>query len=120
MKTYVQRGETLPHTNTTGATIPSGTVVPVGNQVGVALADIPDGEVGVLAMEGVFAVPKVAGAVIQAGEMVAWDASAGAFDDSAMTPASGDITGACTAWEAAGSGAEQLAVKINTGMGTVA
>lgn len=120
MKTFVQDGKTINYANASGSTITAGSVVVVGNQIGVAVNDIADGASGPLVMEGVFKLPKVSAAVIGQGEDVAWDASAGAFDDNAMTPASGDVTLACTAWEAAGNGVTSLLVKINTGKGTKA
>lgn len=120
MQKFVEEGATLNYANASGSTITAGSVVVVGNQIGVAVNDIANGASGPLAMEGVFKLPKVSGAVIAQGEDVAWDASAGAFDDNAMTPASGDVTMACTAWEAAGNGVTSLAVKINTSKGTKA
>lgn len=119
MKNFVQQGETLSYANSSGSTIAAGSAVVVGNQIGVAKADIADGESGPLAMDGVFELPKVTAAVIAQGEDVAWDVSTGKFDDNQITPAAGDITGACTAWEAAGNGATTVKVKINTGVGTV-
>lgn len=117
---YVQPGDKMPYTNT-GSAISSGAVVVVGEQIGVAAGDIAatTGK-GTLDMVGVFTLPKVSGAVIAQGESVIWDASAGAFDDNLATPATGDVSGACTAWEAKGSGTTTIAVKINTGKGTVA
>ncbi|MEX2648152.1 MAG: DUF2190 family protein [Alphaproteobacteria bacterium] len=116
----VQEGKTLTYSNSSGSAIASGDVVVVGEQIGVAVADIPDEASGVLAMEGVFNLPKVSGAVIAAGEEVIWDASAGAFDDNAATPATGDVSGCCVAWEGAGDGVTTIAVKLNVGPGVVA
>lgn len=120
MKTSVQLGDSLTYANS-GSAISAGAVVVVGEQVGIAAVDIAaTSGTGTLNMTGVFDVPKVSAAVIAQGESVIWDASAGAFDDNAATPASGDVSNACTAWEAAGSGVTTIAVKINTGKGTVA
>ena len=116
--TKVQEGEVLEYT--ASATHSSGDPVVVGEQIGVAINDMVSGDVKTLAMTGVFDVPKVSGAVIAQGESVIWDASASAFDDNAATPATGDVSDACTAWEAAGSGVTTIAVKLNTGKGTVA
>ncbi|NBC32843.1 MAG: DUF2190 family protein [Alphaproteobacteria bacterium] len=116
---FVQEGHSLTWTNGTGSAVSAGDVVVVGAQIGIAAVDIADSAAGTVYMSGVYTVPKVSGAVIAQGEMVAWDASASAFDDSAMTPATGDITGACTAWEGAGDGVTSIAVKLNTGVGTV-
>lgn len=116
---YVEEGSNLLYSNT-GSAISSGDVVVVGEQIGVALVDIAATTgTGTVAMEGVFNLPKVSGAVIAQGESVIWDVSATAFDDNAATPATGDVSNACTAWEGAGSGVTTIAVKINTGKGTV-
>ena len=116
---YVQNGEVLAYTNA-GSAIASGDVVVIGNIMGVALTDIANLETGSVAIEGVFTLPKVAGAVIAQGEKVIWDVSAGAFDDSEATPATGDVSGCCIAMEAAGNGVTSIAVKLNVGPGTVA
>lgn len=55
---YQQRGEAIDFTNTTEETIEAGTVVAFGGRVGVAAADIPPGEEGVLHVEGVYEFPK--------------------------------------------------------------
>lgn len=119
-KTYVQPGNVLDWTNGTGAAVSSGDVVVVGQQIGVALVDIADGETGSLAMSGVFTCPKVAAAAIGQGEEIIWDASAAAFDDSAAVPATGDVSRCCVAAKAAGNGATTVDVKLNVGVGTVA
>ncbi|MNC91255.1 hypothetical protein D3C83_74850 [compost metagenome] len=65
--------------------------------------------------------PKVSAAVIAQGENLTWDASAGAFDDNAATPATGDVTGPpAVAMEAAGNGVTSLEVKFTGVPGTVA
>lgn len=117
---FVQEGASLEWTNGTGAAVSSGDVVKVGAQIGIAATDIANGATGTVYMEGVFTVPKVSAAVIAQGESVIWDTSAGKFDDDQATPATGDISGACTAWEAGAATTTTIKVKINTGIGTVA
>ncbi|WP_339774234.1 DUF2190 family protein [uncultured Thalassospira sp.] len=119
MKNYIQAGGSLLFVNATGSTIASGSPVVVGSQIGVAAVDIVDGESGTVTMTGVFSLPKTAGAAIVQGDAVAFDASASAFVPSSAVAAEGDVTGACTAWEAAESAATSVVVKINTGVGTV-
>jgi len=71
-------------------------------------------------MEGVFNLPKVDAAVIAQGEAVIYDITASEFDDAAATPASGDVSQCCVAWESKGATTgENIAVKINVGGGTV-
>lgn len=120
--TYKQEGKVIQHT--ASANIAAGQVVKIGNLLGVALVDIANGATGSVALEGVFSAPKVSGAVIAKGESLTWDVSAasgaGAFDDNAATPATGDVTGAAAvAWEAAGSSATSLLVKFTGVPGTV-
>jgi predicted RecA/RadA family phage recombinase len=120
MKNFRYEGRSLTWTNDTGADVSSGDVVVVGSQIGVAAVDIADGASGTVVMEGVFALPKVSAAVIAQGESVIWDASEGACEDDQATPATGDVSGACTAWEDAAATTTTVLVKINTGVGTVA
>jgi predicted RecA/RadA family phage recombinase len=119
-KNYVAGGKTINYTNG-GAAIASGDVVVVGAQIGVALAAIANGAVGELSMEGVHSLPKLDAAVIAQGEEVVYDVSSSSFDDNAMTPAAGDVSNACIAWEGKGAtSGETIQVKINVGVGTVA
>lgn len=119
---YIQPGDVIQYT--AAADITSGQVVKMGNILGVALVDIPNGATGSVAVRGVFRVPKVSGAVIKAGESLTWDVSAasgaGSFDDNAATPATGDVTGAAAvAFEDAGNGDTTLAVMFTGVPGTV-
>jgi predicted RecA/RadA family phage recombinase len=117
---YVYAGETLDHTNA-GSAISSGDVVVVGNIIGVALVDIATSGTGTLAIEGVFDLPKVDGAVITIGQKLLWDVSAGKFDDSLATPATGDVSVCCVAMESKGATTGgTIRAKINVGVGTVA
>ncbi len=120
--TYKQEGKVIQYT--ASADITAGTVIKMGNILGVALHDIANGATGSVALEGVFSAPKVAAAVIAQGESLTWDVSAssgaGAFDDNAATPASGDITGAAAfAWAGAGATTTTLLVKFTGVPGTV-
>lgn len=117
---HVQPGKVLDHVNTTGAAITSGQVVAAGQILGVALKDIAIGATGSVAVDGVFRVPKVTGAVIAQGESLTWDVSAAAFDDNLAVAAAGDVTGPCAvAFEAAGNGVTSLNVKFTGAPGTV-
>jgi predicted RecA/RadA family phage recombinase len=116
---FVQAGDVIQYT--AGANITSGSVVRIGQILGVALVDIANGATGSVAIKGVFSVPKVSGAVIAAGESLTWDASAGSFDDNAATPASGDVTGAAAvAVEPGINGQTALKVLLTGVPGTVA
>ena len=119
---FVQEGSVIQYT--AGADISSGAVVKIGNILGVALGDIANGATGSVAIRGVFTVAKVSAAVIAQGESLTWDVSAnsgaGAFDDNAATPATGDVTGPpAVAFQAAGNGDTTLQVLFTGVPGTV-
>lgn len=95
MKNYQQRGDVI--NVTAGAAYAAGAPVGLKHCVGIALKDIASGAVGPVALEGVFQVPKVTGSAWLAGEKLLWDVSAGKFDASGATPATGDIMGAAVA-----------------------
>jgi predicted RecA/RadA family phage recombinase len=60
MKSYVQDGKYIEFT--AGATITSGQLVQVGDLHGVAVTDVANGATGILALEGVFTLPKLTAA----------------------------------------------------------
>lgn len=66
MKNFIQNGDYIDIT--AGADIESGELVQVGNLHGVAVTDIANGEEGVIALRGVYELPKQTGA---AGDAVA-------------------------------------------------
>src|SRR5688500_6578256 len=115
----VQRGDILDWPNATGSAVLSGAVVPIKHMLGIALTDIANGAVGAVAIEGVFTVPKASGAVFVVGEKLIWDQSAGNFDDSAATPATGDITGGVVALAAGANGETTAVVKLTPGNATL-
>lgn len=116
---YVQEGGVINYANA-GSAITAGSVVELKHCIGVALTDIAATTgVGAVAIEGVFTVPKVSAAVFVQGEKLIWDTSAGAFDDSAATPATGDITGGCVAFVAGSNGQTTCVVKLTPGNATL-
>lgn len=72
---FVQEGASIDYTP--GSAVDSGDVVVQGELVGVAKLDIAAGELGALAVEGVFDFPKSTGSgeAISAGANVYWDAA---------------------------------------------
>jgi len=101
-----------------GGTITSGAVVDMQHCIGVALASGVSGDTIPVAIEGVFELPKVSAAVFVQGEKLIWDDSAGAFDDSLATPATGDITGAVIAMRAGANTETTCIVKLTPGNAT--
>lgn len=114
-KNLVQDGGIIAWTNVSGGNVVSGQVVRIGHTIGIALVDIATNAVGsVDCTPGrVFTVPKVSAAVFVAGEKLLWDASAAAFDDSAASPATGDLMGAVVA-VSPGANAETTATVMLT------
>ena len=111
---FVKEGAVLNYT--AGAAIAAGAVVELKHCLGVALtAAAASGDVIAVAVDGCFTVPKVSAAVWVQGEKLIWDTSAGAFDDSAATPATGDMTGAAIATAAGANGETTCVVKLTPG-----
>ena len=125
-KTLVQDGGISNWTNGTGAAVVSGQLVKAQNMLGVALVDIANGSSGSVDFTPgrVYSgIAKVSGAVFVVGEKLIWDVSqlsgAGAFDDSAATPATGDVTGAAIAMVAGANGETTCTVMLTPGNSTV-
>lgn len=116
--TFKESGEVISLV-ASGADITVNSVVVVGRQLAVAATTIADGSTGIGDMEGVHRLPKTAGAAIDKGTAPVWNVSAGAFVPDGTALAEGDIGGAVTCWEDAGSAATEVLVKLNTGIGTI-
>ena len=71
MITYVQRGDILDYTPETDT--PAGTPVKIGDIVGITKLDIKAGQLGAIALTGVYEAPKPEGEEIAAGAAVAYD-----------------------------------------------
>lgn len=123
-KNYESDGKVIQWTNSTGSAVASGQVVKVGvSMLGVALVALANGATGSVAVEGVFSgVPKVSAAVFTQGEKLLFDVSAGsgvgAFDDSAATPATGDVMGGAVAWVAGANAETTCTIKLTPGNST--
>ena len=70
---YVQRGDAIDYTPM--ADVAAGDMVVLGKLVGVAKLDIKAGELGALALTGVYEVAKASGVAFAVGMEVAWDAA---------------------------------------------
>lgn len=60
---YANPGHTTTWTNDTGSDVANGAIVVVGDIVGIATNDIAAGEEGVLSVDGVHSLPKLAEAI---------------------------------------------------------
>jgi len=105
---HVTSGAYFPYTNSSGSDIASGAVVVLTDMIGIAAADIPDGESGVLLTEEVFTLAKLSTDTITIGQIVYWDAG-----NSRITETASSHARAGKAYEAAGSGATTVKVKLN-------
>ena len=120
---YVQEGNSIDWTNG-GTAVVSGDVVVIGSNgdalVGIALVDVANGAVGTVALDGVYEIAKVDGAVIAVGEYVVWDSSVSKVDDNAATPATGDVSDALIAIESKGATtSETIKCKLSGRPGTL-
>jgi len=85
---YVQRGDAIDYTPTSD--VHAGDVVQIGRLVGVAKLDIKAGELGALALSGVYEMKLKDGETVEAGEGVYFDAVAGKATKTA--PGAGSAT----------------------------
>lgn len=115
---FIQPGKVLDYVNTTADAVVSGQVVLIGVILGVALGNIAPGQTGSVQIDGVFAVPKLAGAAIAQGAVPVFKPAEGAFSGAAA--AAGDISGACAvAFVAAAADADVVHIKFTGVPGTV-
>lgn len=88
MAKYIQRGEVLDYLNSSDSKISAGDVVALGGKVSVAATDIKAGEVGAVAVTGVFEFDKASGE-IAVGDILYYDAE----NENVTTSASGILCG---------------------------
>ena len=104
---FWQNGGHLDYLNSTGADIEANTVIALGSRIGVAGANIPDGETGALIVEGVFELDKTDSTKIDAGTVVYWDGNGITATSEESTVPAGYAT------NDAAADAEVVLVKIN-------
>jgi predicted RecA/RadA family phage recombinase len=107
MAEYFQHGDVIDYTPS--AAVAGGAVVVLNDLVTVAMRPIAANQLGAVAVEGVFSMPKAAGAIGQ-GAVVYWDAAAGN-----ITTTAGSNKRAGKAARAAASGDSTVMVLINIG-----
>lgn len=106
-------GQTVDYPNSSGSTILRGQVVDLGVWIGVAIADIEDGETGAIQIEGAFQFKKYTGEVISLGAVVYWDE--GTNTASGTIAYSEAVIGRCI--KAAASGDARVVVKLMPALG---
>ena len=110
---YVQKGEIIDYTPT--AAKASNAVAILGIIIGVVCADIAANDTGPLAIEGVFDLPKKAGAAINAGDKLTWSVADSAFIKGAGV--TGDTLGGAVCVASALSADTVIRVKLLPGTG---
>ena len=117
MRNRIQNGKSL--NVLLAADIQSGDALQIGDLLGVASVDGLSGETIAFRVMEVFNLPKVTAQVIAQGDVVNWDASAGAAGEvtGAATAAAGDVTGFGVAWEPADGTTSDIDVLLAPGQG---
>lgn len=82
MKNKVQEDDLLEVTGPSGG-VSSGDGVLIGSLFGVAVADIAEGEQGIIALRGVYTLPKTSALEISFGDVVYWDPTPGEVNKTA-------------------------------------
>jgi predicted RecA/RadA family phage recombinase len=73
MKNFIQPGDVIDWTNSTGAVLASGAGVLVGTRIGVAAADIANTATGSVRVKGVVELPKLTTDAPTQGALLYWD-----------------------------------------------
>lgn len=114
-RNHIQKGDAMTFTNTTGAEILSGQVVPLGSRCFIAMGAIPIGATGELATCEVWVLPKATGAIAQ-GASVFYDADGnpvgGTEGSGAITTTATDNTAAGYAFAPAAESDPTVRVKL--------
>lgn len=82
MINYVKHGDEMPYTNS-GSGITSGSVVKIGDIIGVAQTDILQNSTGTVVIAGVFELAKTTSQAWTQGQRLYWDPTASKFTTAA-------------------------------------
>lgn len=115
MKNYVNDGKTVQITAAAAHT--SGDIIVTKSLVGIAQGDADNAATAILAIEGVYRLPKNTSTAIDLGDLVDYDASADEVTK-AITPATGDVQDFGVAMETVASGGAFVNIKLIPGAGT--
>ena len=107
-KNFIQKGDTITWTNSTGSDVASGDVVVVGTLVCVAMVDIGNGKSGGLATSGVYELAAITTGAFTQGAALYWDATA-----KKLTTVTTSNTLAGPAWKAKASAEATAWVRLN-------
>lgn len=116
------RGDgTAPVPFVAGAAYSAGDVVVLtSGMLGIVVNDVASGATGLAHTQGDFEVAATSASAILSGEKVVWDSSASAFEDSAFSPATGDVSSGAMAVSASGVGVTTVWIRLAQWFGTVA
>lgn len=99
---YVQDGANVDFTNAGEAAIAYGDIVAYGSRIAVAACDIPAGDVGTVALSGVYEMPAETSAAFTVGMKVYWNdtakvvtATSGAISAGVVIAAKAQAAGSC-------------------------
>lgn len=107
--THKYEGKKIKYTPS-GTAVTAGDVIVLVDLVAIATVDIAVGQLGWLATEGVFEIPKATGTPMPVGTIVYWDDTA---DAAKTTDGSGAHKRAGKVWESADSGDTTVIIKLN-------
>lgn len=108
---YIQRGESIDFVPT--ADVAAGDILKLGKLIGIAKLDIKTGELGSLALVGVYEITKVGLAEFAQGALVAYDFENGFATTAEISP---DSTPIGHAVSAAGRSDTTVLVRIEQGL----
>lgn len=89
MKNFIQSGHRL--TFTAAADLTSGSVLVIGDYIGVVSYDVLTGEEGELSLTGVVSIPKVAATALAQGDTVYWDIADDEVNEDNLNPVAGTV-----------------------------
>lgn len=89
---YIQQGQAVDALASDGD-VDAGAIVVVGDVIGISKLDVASGDLGALALEGVYDVVRADTIAFTAGDAVYWDADGDPDQGEAGTGAATDITG---------------------------
>ena len=108
---YIQRGESIDFVPT--ADVAAGDILKLGKLIGIAKLDIKTGELGALALVGVYEIPKISLAEFAQGTLVTYDFEIGFATTAETSPESVPIGHAVAA---AGRSDTTVLVRIEQGL----